>query len=146
LGIPLLAALITLNGIAYLGNNLPERKEDYRAAAGLVASQAAPGDIVLFAPPVIEAPFAYYDLGQEGGSAGLPVDRLKDGVISMDPGLEDRSPLEALDRSHRVWLVTTSNIYLQDQTGLESAVAAQGQLAGQWQVVGLTVRRYDLDP
>lgn len=140
----ILAALVALNGVAYLGNALPERKEDYRAAARVVADRKAAGDLIVFAPPYLELPFAYYD-DDRPASRRLPIETLKDGVIAEAGGRIYAAPAAALDDHRRVWLITNANIYQQDTLGTVAAVEARGRLIEDRQVEGVTVRLYAMN-
>ena len=137
-----LAALVTLNSVAYLGNALPERKEDYRAAALIVADHAMPNDLIVFAPSYLELPFAYYHNNQ--GSTTVSLDELEDGVIAEDERQIYDSPAAALGNYRRVWLISTSsNEYRQDTLGTTAAVETSYRLLRSWQVEEVTVRFYE---
>lgn len=139
----ILAALITLNGVAYLSNTIPERKEDYRAAVKIVANHAAACNLVVFVPPYIEYPFAYYYY--RGGSTGVQLDALGDGVIAEVKDEAFASLPVALGNSQRVWLITNSdNIYRQDTLGTVADVEAQGRLLNTWYVQQMAVQLFEV--
>jgi hypothetical protein len=92
----ILIVLVSLNLLACLGNLIPERKEDYRAAARLVAEQSLPGDVILFAPGFIELPFDYYYLDRKE-AFGFSRDSLQDGVITEQVASVYPAPLAALE-------------------------------------------------
>jgi hypothetical protein len=141
MGISILIVLVCLTSVAYMGNALIERKADYRAAARIVVDQARPDDLIVFAPAYLKLPFAYY-YPQPGGE--LSLESLRDGIITVPNRPIYSSPLAALNDYHRVWLVTTSNIYQLDTQKTTVAVEAHGRLLDRWQVEGVTVHLYEI--
>ncbi len=138
----LLVVLIGLCGVAYAGNNLTERKADYRAAFEIVSSRAAPSDLILLAPPYLEFPFAYY---QDPQLRGIPLENVQDGVIQASNLQVYSAPLDALGNHRRVWLVSSYNVFQPDTTGTTNTLAKEGKLIGSWQVQELHIQLYEVE-
>jgi 4-amino-4-deoxy-L-arabinose transferase-like glycosyltransferase len=142
-GMIVLAALILLNTYAYFGNAVLDRKEDYRNAAALLMDEAGAQDLILFAPPFLETPFAYYyypvdqllDVGYERAE-------LEDGVISTDLRRTYAAPIEAVSEEQEVWLVYNENEFQPDNKGTREALGAWGNAGVTWQFEGVIVQRY----
>lgn len=134
---------LAFNFAAYLGNTIPERKDDYRSAARLVARQARPGDRILFAPPYLEAPFAYYYDDREQ-AFGISEQAVEDGVIASERWTSYANPAQALPESGRVWLITTTNVHQTDSLGTTAEIAARSEPAGRWKVAGVIIRLFDV--
>jgi mannosyltransferase len=143
-GLVILISLVILNLLACLGNLLPERKEDYRAAAQLVAELSQPGDVILLAPGYLELPFDYYYLDHQE-AYGLSLGSLQDGVLTEQEASVYPVPLQAINGRSRAWVLTTTNIYQQDTQGITAGVAATGELVGTWQFEGVNLSLYDLE-
>ncbi len=139
-----LVVLVVLGAVAYRGNNLQEQKDDYRAAAKIVAAHALPRDLIVFAPNYLELPFLYYSDRSNG--AGVRMEELEDGVIAEGKPHPYASPAAALPYYHRVWLITWSYnpYYYRDHMGTVPAVKAMGRLLKSQQVQGLRVQLYDI--
>ena len=141
-GTVILAGLILLNTFAYFGNAVVVRKEDYRSAADLISEHAQEDDIILFAPPFLETPFAYYYYGGDGLlEEGYDRAVLEDGVISDDRQRIYSFPIQAVRGDQDVWFVSNENEFQPDNKGTEVSLEAWGEPVEMWQFEGVTVQR-----
>jgi hypothetical protein len=151
LGIGLAGALLALYSLGYLNNHLVPRKENYRAAAGLVSARAAPEDLVLTSPGYIEQPLAYYYYDKQP-PAGLSLESVRDGVVEsrlsrQDPahlGVVEPDVSELILQHDRVWLVTNDNIYQTPDPALIVYLGQQADLEEEIYFEGTLVRLYVL--
>lgn len=151
LSLGLAGGLLVLYSAGYFGNHLVVRKEDYRSAAGLVAENVVPGDLVLTSPGYIEQPTAYYYYDREPVS-DLSMESVRDGVVDSRQARQDISrlgrveqDLRGLIRQHeRVWLVTTENIHQRPDPGLIAYLEHQAEMEQVAQFEGMLVRLYVL--
>ncbi len=146
LGAIVLAILVVLGAVAYAGNNLVERKQDFRAADRIVAAQASPHDLIVFAPKFYELGFLYYF--DPVKRSGVPMYELLDGVLVDGQPRVYPSPAAALPSYRRVWLIgwPQDPYYYRDQMGTVQAIQSRGRLSRTEQVEGLTVTLYGLSP
>jgi hypothetical protein len=147
----LAGALLALYSLGYLNNHLVPRKENYRAAAGLVSARAAPEDLVLTSPGYIEQPLAYYYYDKQQ-PAGLSLESVRDGVVEsrlsrQDPahlGVVEPDVSELILQHDRVWLVTNDNIYQTPDPALIVYLGQQADLEEEIYFEGTLVRLYVL--
>ena len=140
----ILAALVMMSGVSYYQNVLHDSKEDFRAAAQIVTAQAVPSDLILFAPPYIELPFAYYYNRSPGVEVSF--DTLTEGVISNQGFPANTSPGELLSHYQRVWLITSSdNIYRVDTAHTKETLDARGSVLDAREVYGVSILLYRLN-
>jgi dolichyl-phosphate-mannose-protein mannosyltransferase len=129
----LVGAFLAVSGVAYVGNDIPEVKEDYRAAAAVVASARQDEDVVLFDPPYIELPFVYYsDKADHRGDSmqALSVGVLAGPTVSLASAAD---PEELLAHAGRVWLVTnTDNELRLSANSLAGEAVERGQDIQEW--------------
>ena len=126
IGILVLTSIISLSFIAYIQNNLKTTKENFRAAASLVSRREMEGDTIVLAPDILEAPFAYY-YNDRALMRGKPAGIFRDGLIDASRNDRQISLQNALEHSHRVWLITSRNIYQGDRKGISKEVEAIGE-------------------
>jgi hypothetical protein len=138
-----LATLLLLNIYAYFGNAVLTRKEDYRSASALLSENARSGDLILFAPPFLETPVAYYIYPVDGVlEVGFERAELEDGVISGDLRRTYNEPIEAVEGEEVVWLVYNENEFQPDNKGTREALEALGDPGEIWRFEGVIVQRY----
>jgi mannosyltransferase len=142
-GIAILTALVMMNIFAYLGNAVFDRKEDYRSAAAVIESRSQERDTILFAPPYLETPFAYYYYPVEGLiEEGFSRDVLEDGVITDDLRKSYGSPLEAVNVGQDLWLVYNENEFQPDEAGTRESLEAWGNPVESYRFEGVIVKQY----
>lgn len=139
-----LVALVAMSGVSYYQNVLRDSKEDYRTAAQMVREQATPDALILFVPPYLKLPFAYYY--DRSPFTEISLDTLTDGVIGDRTLQTGTSPVELLDHYQRVWLITNSdNIYREDASNMKHVLETQGSLLESRQVYGVSIFLYQMN-
>jgi hypothetical protein len=141
----LLVLLVVLSTVAYFGNNLTERKEDYRAAAQVVAANQTDTDLVVLSPYYLKLPFIYYLYPTKSDSNIKPIEATDNPYLTTQLARSYNSLSEALEHYRRVWLITNGdNIYRVDSSGTATTIAGRGSLIKSWNFQGVVVQLYDL--
>jgi hypothetical protein len=113
----LVALVVLLHGGALHGYYAYFHKEAWDAAAQAVATQAQPGDLILFNATWVQLPFEYYfqRYEVEAELRGVPADLFERGVLEpvmMDADLARlRELLTAQKAGRNVWLIYSHNWY-----------------------------------
>jgi mannosyltransferase len=115
--------LIALNAGSLWGYYRYYEPEDWRGVADYVASQARPGDLLLFNAGWMQIPFDYYHrrIGAPLDEHGLPADLFERGILEPKMTPADVAPLDQLvaGRQH-VWLIYSHNWYTDPQSIIPS--------------------------
>jgi mannosyltransferase len=124
---PLVAAatllLIALNAGSLWGYYRYYEPEDWHGVAGYVASQARPGDLLLFNAGWMQIPFDYYHrrIGAPLDEHGLPADLFERGILEPKMTPADVARLDELVAGRqRVWLIYSHNWYTDPQSIIPS--------------------------
>lgn len=121
-------------------------KEDWAKAAGYVAQNAQPGDMILFNATWVQIPFEYYyrhyNLPTE--LRGLPVDLFDRGVLEPKMAASDVPYLrELLADRDRVWLVYSHDWYTDPEQIIPRELDSRLRRVEALRFEGLQVLRYE---
>lgn len=121
-------------------------KEDWAKAAGYVAQNAQPGDVIFFNATWVQLPFEYYyrhyNLPTE--LRGLPVDLFDRGVLEPKMAESDVPYLHGLlTQYNRVWLVYSHDWYTDPAQIIPRELDAEMRRVEARQFAGLQVLRYE---
>jgi hypothetical protein len=111
-------ALILLNAGSLWGYYRQYEPEDWRGVAGYIATQARPGDVLLFNAGWMQIPFDYYyrRIGTPIEEHGLPADLFDRGILEPKMTLADVARLDKLVAGRtRVWLMYSHDWYTDPQ-------------------------------
>ena len=124
-----------------------EGTEDWRGAAGYVASHARPGDVVLFDAGWTQLAFRSY-YGRSGGPAvtvaGMPVDPFERGALEPRMTVEDLPRLDALVAGReRVWLVLSHDWYTDPDRLVTGRLGERMRVTDQHDLAGMRIQEYE---
>lgn len=121
-------------------------KEEWDAAATLVAERVEPGDLLLFNDGWGQIPFDYYfgELYNRPVTAhGVPADLFDRGVLESEMTEADLPRLRRLMQGHeRVWLVYSHDWYTDPQGLVPATLEGEMVLRNRWEFRGLEVSLY----
>jgi hypothetical protein len=142
----ILVLLMAVNGLALHSYYEDVEKEAWDEAAGLVARQVQPDDVLLFNDAWGQIPFDYYFRRLYNGSTaehGLPVDLFDRGVLEPKMTEDDLPRVEALIRGReRVWLIYSHDWYTDPQGLVPQALEERLCVVDRWKLYGLQVLLY----
>lgn len=142
----LLAGMVTLSTLGLVGYYFFFEKEDWSKAAGYVAEQTQPGDLILFNATWVQIPFDYYfrHYGAEAERRGLPVDLFDRGELEPEMTEADVATLRTLiEGRRRVWLVYSHDWYTDPNQIIPRELSQLMRRTDQRQFVGLQVMRFE---
>lgn len=145
--------LVLFNGQALANYYQHFPKEEWDKAAAYVATQAKPGDLLLFNATWVQLPFDYYfrhfPAAQDERIArhGVPVDLFDRGILEPKMTRADLPRLETLVADHqRVWLIYSHDWYTDSEQQIPRALANKGRLVDEQRFIGLRILRYEVSP
>jgi mannosyltransferase len=143
----LFAVFVTTNISAQVTSWNTTLKEDWRGAASLVAAHERPGDLVLFNAYFAQLPFDYYfDAGQNSRANVVEHGyQTEESLLFVDlnPSGTGIAPGPELSSYARVWVVL-SHAGAPDEQAVPLWLRTHDRLVRSWQLVGVTVRLYQI--
>ena len=139
--------VFALTTLALFNYYVDSPKEQWRAAAALVAAQIQPGEGVIFNAGWTRIPFDYY-FDQRTAVAstprfGLPVDPFERNELEPVMAESDLPRLDGLIRGRPgVWLIYSHQAYTDPEGLILSALKHEMTLSEEWSFVGVRVMRF----
>jgi len=145
----LFIVLIALNCQALINYYWHFSKEEWDKAAEYVATQAEPGDLILFHATWVQLPFDYYfrhiDPGGEQGITrhGIPVDLFDSGLLEPKMTWAHLPRLHQLLTEHEeIWLLYSHDWYTDPQGLIPRELGRQRLLVAEEEFIGVRVLHY----
>jgi hypothetical protein len=144
--VAVLAVLVTLNATGLVGYYFFFPKEDWAKAAGYVAGNIQPGDLIVFNATWVQLPFEYYfrHYDTQTELRGLPVDLFDRGELEPQMTEADLPQLEALVTGRRrVWLVYSHDWYTDPYQIIPREFGRLLRRTDRQEFVGLQIMRFE---
>jgi mannosyltransferase len=142
----ILGLLVTLSATSMVGYYFFFEKEDWARAAGYVAENIQPDDLIVFNATWVQLPFEYYFRHYETQTElrGLPVDLFDRGELEPQMTEADLPRLRALvEGRRRLWLVYSHDWYTDPDGIIPRELGRLMRRVEERVFVGLKVVRYE---